>query len=293
VFKRLVLLLGAAAFVQPKSSARELFSGERAWLLLEAQLAAGPRIPGSPGHSRTRDWLLAELRKVARNVVRDDFTGKLDGDSVPLTNLSADLGPPGPRPILLGAHWDSRPFADQDPDPAKRDDPVPGANDGASGVAVLLEAARVMRPAVPVRVVFFDGEDLGRELAGFFLGSRRFASRLGKERPRWGVVVDMVGDKDLEIRREQLSRDGAGDVIRKIWSAARRTGHASAFPDRDGPLVYDDHWPLLQAGVPVADLIDFNYGPWHTTFDTADKCSPKSLQAVGRTLVAAIEAEIP
>lgn len=253
----------------------------------------GPRFPGSPGHARARQWLVASLRKVARNVQTLDFEGTFDGRAVALSNIQADIGPAGPRPILLAAHWDTRPWADQDADPARRTWPIVGANDGASGVAVLLEAARVLRPRVPVRLVLFDGEDLGRDLSTFFQGSRRYAASLGRAAVRWGVLLDMVGDADLEIPREQLSSQAAPEVVDRIWAAARQAGYGRHFPDRDGPRVYDDHWPLIQVGVPMADLIDFDYAYWHTTGDTAEKCSPSSLEAVGRTVVKAIESQTP
>jgi Zn-dependent M28 family amino/carboxypeptidase len=253
----------------------------------------GPRSPGSAGHVRARAWLLDSLRKVARDVTVDDFDGTLDGRKVALTNVQADLGPAGERPILLAAHWDTRPWADQDRDPRLRNRSLIGANDGASGVAVLLEVARVLRPRVPVRLVVFDGEDLGRDLSGFFQGSRRYAEGLVPGAVRWGLLLDMVGDRDLEIPREQLSREAAPEVLAKVWAAARRLGYARHFPDRDGPRIYDDHWPLIQAGVRMADLIDFDYAYWHTTGDTAERCSPASLEVVGRTVVRAVEAETP
>ncbi len=270
-----------------------LFDGAAAWKHLTAQTKLGTRFPGGPGHAKARTWLLATLRQVARNVSADDFDGTLDGRRVALTNIQADLGPVGAKPILLAAHWDTRPWADQDRDPRLRDKPIVGANDGASGVAVLLEAARVLRPRVPVRLVFFDGEDLGRDLDTFFQGSRRYAAGLVPGAVRWGLLIDMVGDSDLEIPREQLSGEAAPDVLDRVWAAARRSGYAKQFPDRDGPRIYDDHWPLIQAGVRMADLIDFDYAYWHTTGDTAERCSPTSLEAVGRTVVKAIEAEKP
>lgn len=285
--------LAGAGAVGESEAAPVLFDGRRAWGHLVAQTDMGPRYPGSPGHARAREWLISSLGKVARNVVTDDFDGTLDGRKVRLTNIQADVGPAGPRPVLLAAHWDTRPWADQEPDARRREQPIAGANDGASGVAVLLEAARVLRPRVPVRLVFFDGEDLGRDLALFFQGSRRYAASLAPGSVRWGVLLDMVGDADLEIPREQLSKEHAPDVLAKIWAAARGAGYARHFPDRDGPRVYDDHWPLIQAGVRMADLIDFDYAYWHTTGDTADRCRPASLEAVGRTVVRAIEAESP
>ncbi|MBM3269215.1 MAG: M28 family peptidase [Candidatus Sericytochromatia bacterium] len=288
----IVSATGMAARANPApAAARPLFDGQRAWKHLEAQLAFGPRCPGCPGHARTRAWLVKELRALTPRVTVDEFTGSLDGKPVKLFNIIADIGPAGPRPILLGAHWDTRPWAERDPDPARRNTPIPGANDGASGVAVLLEVARVVRPNVPVRLVFFDGEDLGQGYDGFFQGSRRFADRLGANKPRWGLIVDMVGDADLRIEKEEFSRHMAAAVVERVWNEASRSGYARYFKDNPGPRIFDDHWPLLNAGVQVADLIDFDYPWWHTTYDTAERCSPASLEVVGRVVVGVVEAE--
>jgi hypothetical protein len=286
-----ILVLLGLPLLQAPTQAPESFDGLRAFAHLEAQVAMGPRCPGCPGHAKTKAYLLKELRARTRRVSFDEFKGSNAGKAVALTNIIADLGPEGPRPVLLAAHWDTRPWAERDPDPKKRNTPIAGANDGASGVAVLLEAARVIRPAVPLRLVFFDGEDLGQGYDGFFQGSRRFASRMGTQKPRWGILVDMVGDADLEIEQEEFSRHMAGEVLEKVWKAAAKTGYAKYFRDRPGPRIFDDHWPLLNAGVPVADLIDFDYPWWHTTYDTAERCSAASLEAVGRVVVATIEAE--
>jgi len=269
-----------------------MFDGARALALLESQVAMGPRCPGSPGHRRARGWLLEQLAAAgARDITVDDFAGDCAGVPVPLSNIAADLGPRGDAPVLLAAHWDTRPWADRDPDPARRNEPIPGANDGASGVAVVLEVARVARPAVPVRVVLFDGEDLGRDHVGYSQGARRFAGRLRGVLPRWGLLLDMVGDAVLEIPREAYSERHAGEIVRKVWDAARALGHEAVFVDRPGPGIKDDHLALIEAGVPMVDLIDFDYPWWHTLGDTPDRCSAASLEAVGRVVTATLESE--
>lgn len=267
------------------------FSSERAWDHLVAQVEFGPRVPGTAAHGKCLAWLEERLRSVTSRVSKDPFDGTLEGERVRLTNLFADIGPPGPRPILLAAHWDTRPWADQDPIQSNRSTPIAGANDGASGVAVLLELARVLRPQVPVKLAFFDGEDLGRELNTFFQGSRRYAKSLKAPFPRWGILLDMVGDRDLQIPREAFSAEAAPQLLDRIVASAKRVGASAAFPDRPGARVYDDHWPLIEAGVQMVDLIDFDYTAWHTLADTPDACDARSLEKVGRTLVDLVESE--
>ncbi len=209
-----------------------------------------------------------------------------------MTNVIASYNPKMKKRIMLCAHWDSRPRADQDPDSILAHQPIPGANDGASGVAILLEMGRLFSmqpPPVGVDIVLFDGEDYGLagEEKGWFLGSTRFARNLGGYRPRMAILLDMVGDKDLQIYRESISQRYAGEINDYIWSVAKEIG-STAFIDSVKHSVSDDHIPLLSSGIKAIDIIDFDYPYWHTHEDTPDKCSPQSLEAVGRVLVAAI-----
>jgi Zn-dependent M28 family amino/carboxypeptidase len=193
--------------------------------------------------------------------------------------------------ILLGAHYDTRIFADQDPDLEKRNQPVPGANDGASGVAVLLELARVLPETYPgtIWLVFFDAEDNGG-IQGWdwILGSRAFVDQLGGQ-PDAVVIVDMIGDADLNIKMEPSSD---ARLTAEIWSQAAELGYKEYFLPVPGPRVLDDHTPFLRAGIPAVDIIDFDYLYWHTTADTLDKVSAESLQVVGETLVAWLESQV-
>jgi len=267
------------------------FDRERAWAHLLAQVDAGPRVPNTPGHAATREYLLRELDAVADRVETQDFVATVRGTPLQLSNVIGVLGADRPVKVLLCAHWDTRPWADMDPDPQNRQTPIPGANDGASGVAVLLEVARVLReapPAVGVIIVFFDGEDYGPNIDAMFLGSRYYAQHVVPERPAWGILLDMVGDRDLHIPREGYSQQYAAAVNDRVWAAARQLGRAE-FEDRPGPHILDDHVALLEVGIPVIDLIDFDYGPgnswWHTLADTPDKTSPASLEAVGQVVL--------
>jgi Zn-dependent M28 family amino/carboxypeptidase len=196
---------------------------------------------------------------------------------------------------LLCAHWDTRPRAEQDPDKSKRNKPILGANDGASGVAVLLELASLLRtkaPPIGIDIALFDGEDYGAEgdHANYLLGSRYFAkNRPSSYLPRFGVLLDMVGDKNLELPKEGFSVRYAPGVVNLVWSTARELG-ISQFVDAAGEDIIDDHLPLNEAGIPTIDLIDFNYPDptnrfWHTHQDIPENCSPESLEAVGAVLV--------
>lgn len=196
---------------------------------------------------------------------------------------------------MLCAHWDSRPRADKDPDSTRHTQPVPGANDGASGTAVLLEMARVLAafpPEIGVDIVLFDLEDLGDygadddpdSLNPFSIGAAYFVSQRGQYTPRYGILLDMIGDKDLHIKKEGYSQAAAPLLLEQIWAAAEKVG-ADAFVDSHGVAITDDHVPFLRQGIPVVNLIDFDYPYWHTVADTPDKCSPASLQQVGDVLV--------
>ena len=267
---------------------RSQFDGERAFALLERQCEFGPRPPGSAAHVEAAEWLSLTLSELADEVAVQRFVAQSRTGDVELTNIIASFRPDSRERVLLAAHWDTRAVAEKDPDPAERETPILGANDGASGVAVLLELARLMAddpPAVGVDIVLFDGEDGGDEggLPGWCLGSTYYAARMGSYCPQYAVVVDMIGDRDLSIPREPNSWQANPEAVERVWSAARRAGSRS-FEDAFGQAMYDDHVPLILAGVPSVLVIDASYEYWHTIGDTPDKCSPRSLEEVGRAL---------
>ncbi|MFQ5896063.1 MAG: M28 family peptidase, partial [Nitrospinota bacterium] len=252
--------------------ARE-FDAEAAYELVKKQVALGSRALGRPGHRAARSLLLAELRRRADRVWEQEFRWR----GFTLTNLVAEVrgdysGKPRPR-LLFATHWDTHPFAVREEEPFLRRRPVPGANDGASGVAVLLEVARALRARRPPRdvlIVLFDGEDWGQD-GQWFIGSTHFArTALAPGGPfpagsfRYGLVVDMVGDRDLQIHPEGHSQRDAPDVVRRVWESARRVG-ARGFLPGVRHWVRDDHLPLNAAGLRTALLIDFDYPAWHTT----------------------------
>jgi hypothetical protein len=272
-----------------------VFDGAHAYDLLVKQCEFGPRVPDTSSHEKCREFLVAALKPYANQVVEQSFEQHLEGlkKTVRLTNIIASFDMAAGRRILLCAHWDSRPWADQDPDPQNHTQPVPGANDGASGVAILLEIARVLKSTPPpagVDIILFDGEDAG--LRGqnetYLAGSRYFAKNKSvRFNPMLGILLDMVGDADLQIHKEGYSMQYASGVADRLWSLAAQIGVHEFVPSEKHHVI-DDHLPLLEAGIPVVDLIDFDYPYWHTVADTPDKCSAQSLEKVGRVVLTAI-----
>ena len=278
-----------------------VFEEERAYALVSEQTDFGPRVPGTAAHDSARVWLQARLGVYADRVVEQQIEIPDPADTTRTfrgTNVVASWQPGLRRRILLAAHWDSRPVADNDPDPARRLEPVLGANDGASGVAVLLEIARLLdaqplqRP-IGVDIILFDLEDLGTidpavpegDRVPFAMGSEMFVLHNPGYRPVWGILLDMVGDTDLRIPKEGYSVQHAPELVDRVWAAARRVG-STAFLDNVGPAIQDDHVPFLRAGIPMVNLIQTPFpDTWHTTSDTPENVSAESLGQVGRVLV--------
>jgi Zn-dependent M28 family amino/carboxypeptidase len=267
----------ALGFMREASTTESRFDGQRALGDVQQQVQFGPRVPGSEAHARALDWMEAELTAAGWQVQRQES----ESMGHPIINLVVSRSDAFPK-IILGAHFDSRLQADRDPQVERRALPTPGANDGASGVAVLLELARSLpHDGIPITLVFFDAEDNGR-IPGWdwILGSRAFVASLSAK-PEKMILVDMVGDKDLQVRPEANSDAQLRD---SIWATASLLGHAGSFPTNVGGAILDDHVPFLEAGIPAVDLIDINYEYWHTSADTPDKVSAQSLQIVGDVL---------
>ncbi len=268
-------------------TSRPEVDGARAHERVVEQVNMGPRIPGSEGHRRFREWLLAELGRLGARVETQAFEDTVGGEPMTATNVIARYGPRSGRPILLAAHYDTRRHADRDP--VHPDAPVPGANDGASGVAVLLEVAELMHEKAPgrqVELVFLDAEDQGTPTRNddWCRGAQAYARSLAARledgtAPIAGFVFDMVGDADLDIHPEMTSSRRASNIAALVVQAAHATG-ATGFHDEPKYAVMDDHIPILEAGVPCVDVIDFDYAAWHTTGDTPDKVSANSLAQV-------------
>ncbi len=267
-------------FLRPSMQTIQAFSGEAAYQDVIAQMKMGPRTPGSQAHQQAVDWMIEQFNEAGWQT--EIQTTERMGH--PIQNVVAKRGSGKPW-IILGAHYDSRMAADQDPSLALRDQPVPGANDGASGVAVLIELARSLPKNLDKQVwlVMFDAEDQGN-LPGWdwILGSQAFADSL-QTKPDAVIVVDMIGDADLNIYKE---RNSAPALLDAIWAEADTLGYGVNFIPQYKYSMLDDHTPFLKKGIRAADLIDFDYHYWHTTQDTADKVSAASLEAVGKTLQA-------
>lgn len=271
------------------------FDGEAAYGYVQQQVAFGPRVPNTDAHERTGDWILNRLRGTVDSVEVQAFEHVTqDGDTLRLRNFIGRFRPDETARVLFVAHWDTRPMSDQAPNLGDRRTPVPGANDGASGVAVLLGVADVLAqtaPAFGVDLLFVDGEDYG-DFSGpdVLIGSRYYAAGADPTRlPLFAVVWDMIGDADLEIPQEANSVNLAPEVVNRVWSTAQRLGYDDVFVSRVGTPITDDHLPLLEVGIRAIDVIDFQYGPsnryWHTPQDTPDKVSAASLQVIGDVAV--------
>ena len=300
----LALLIGLAGGV--RAAAAPDFSGERAMAWVERQCELGPRPPGSSALEALRRVIEAHADSLGLSCVRLCFTATdpWRGGELEVCNLVVSAGPAGGERLWLGAHYDTRPAADRDRDPARRDEPILGANDGGSGTAVLLHLMELLAASPPQRgvdLLFFDAEDSGRsgDPGGFCVGSRHlaatwqdFASPLAAGRPQALVLLDMVGRRDLQIGMEGYSLQMAPELTRAVFARADALELWAFVPTR-ATAVYDDHVPFLQAGIPAVDLIDFSFPEWHTTADTPAICDPASLEAVGRLAASLIWDPLP
>jgi hypothetical protein len=260
----------------------------------------GPRIPGTPAHERTGDWILARLRATADTVVVQAFTHVTRrGVRLPLRNFLARFRPAATERVLFLAHWDTRPHADQSANLAQQQLPVPGANDGASGAAALLgiaDALKAKAPTLGVDLLFTDGEDYGNDWAQWeepasdvLIGSRWFgAHQPAGYPPLFAVLLDMVADKDQQFYYEGNSEAFAPEVVDRVWHTAADLGYGRTFIPGVKHTLTDDHVALQKAGIHAIDVVDFDYPYWHTTEDTMDKVSAASLQVVGDVALALV-----
>jgi len=292
----LIALLGLLPDLS-QAGAPPVFDGDRAMALLVKQTEMGPRTPGSSGNLLLRNTIISKAEKGNLRVKTHIFESVMPMGSSPveLCNVIVSAGPEGCSAgarLWLGAHFDTRPVCDRDPDSSLHEQPLVGANDGASGVAVLMHLMELLaanEPDVGVDLIFFDGEDSG--LSGdpftYCLGSQRLASTLGEfgnplnsECCDGLILLDMIGDRDLFIPMEGYSLRNAPEFTKKVFQRAAELG-LPAFSMTPGQTVFDDHVPFLQRGIPAVDLIDFSFPHWHTTSDTPESCSPGSLSQVG------------
>jgi hypothetical protein len=306
------VLIGAASCDRVRSGPQTAFDGEQAMTYARTQLEFGPRVPGTEGHRRTGDWIVAQMRQRADTVVEQRWMHVTQrGDTLPMRNILARFRPDVAERVLYVAHWDTRPTADRDRNLGARTQPIPGANDGASHTALLIAVADVLKktpPSVGVDLLFVDGEDYGDfsdpDQRDVLIGSRYFAEHLPSPgyRPLFGIVWDMIGDRDLNIYQEGNSVQAAPEVVQRVWQVAKDLGYDDYFIPEAIEAITDDHVPLIKKGLRVIDVIDIDYGPpidnggrpaptyHHTMQDTIDKISARSLQVVGDVATALVTA---
>lgn len=277
------------------------FSADSAYSYVKQQCDMGPRVPGTPAHERCAQWLTASLRQWCDTVVVQQApVTTFDGKQLNCKNIVGTFNPQASDRLLVLAHWDCRPWADNDPDPSLRQQPVMGANDAASGTAVILELARLMaqqRPEVGVDLLLVDVEDWGENENedSWALGTQHWANNphVAGYRANCGILLDMVGTRGARFTQEYFSKQYAQGVIDMVWKTASQSGFGSYFINQDGGAITDDHVMVNRlAGIPTIDIIDMRldsdtgfFDGWHTTHDTLDQIDPATLRAVGQTLV--------
>jgi len=290
------------------------FIADSAMAYCQAQCDFGPRTMNSKAHDLCEEWIINKFKGFGLEVEtqKADLTG-WDGTKLHSTNIIAHFNPQAERRILICAHWDSRPWADNDPDSTNWHKPVLAANDGASGVGVMLEVARLLQNdttlAIGVDLVCFDAEDYGTPQWAeknedsentWALGAQYWAKNLPENyKPQFGILLDMVGGQGAKFYQEQFSLRYAASIVDKVWSAARHAGYGSMFTNEVGGQITDDHIPVNEAGIPTVDVIpcypDCNqssFGPtWHTINDDMEHLDANTLKAVGQTLIQVIYSE--
>ncbi len=281
---------GSAASQSKAARTSTGFDGSAAYRYAKAQVDFGPRVPGSPAAKQAGDWIIRQMRARADTVIVQSFIyTTADGKKVPLRNILARFRPELSERVLYLTHWDSRPVSESAATDAERKMAVPGANDGASGVGMFVALGDVLKktkPNVGVDLLFTDGEDYGQfgpPEVDVLIGAKYFATHLPSPgyKPLYGVLFDMIGDKDLRIPYEMNSFQQAPEVVSRVWQTAADRGYGDVFVQESGGLITDDHIPLLNVGIHVIDVIDLTYPPHHTPQDTMDKISAKSLGIVG------------
>lgn len=295
------------AVVEPYQPQSPVFNADSAYRYLEEQVAFGPRVPGTAAHEACGNYLSAKLASFGAEVTeqRTEVT-HYDGRRLPIRNIIGSFAPEQEKRILLFAHWDSRPFADEESDPERRQQPISGADDGASGVGVLLEIARQLQQKpldVGVDIIFFDLEDWGEPSFGqqqvtgdwWCMGSRYWAEQPHVEhyRAEYGILLDMVGSAGATFLKEGYSLQYAPAIVERVWSTARKLGYGSYFPQQQGGYITDDHLPVNELErAPSINIINLKrdsrtgFGPhWHTLKDDMRNIDRNTLKAVGQTVL--------
>ena len=282
------------------------FDADSAYRNIKAQVDCGPRVPGSEGHARCAQYLVDELKRYGVDTVIEQKTivAAFNGDKLPINNIMGQINRNVEVRVLLLAHWDTRPWADQEERKEDRTKPILGANDGGSGVGVLLEVARCLnieKPSIGVDILFVDAEDYGKmdgwgnNDVTWCLGSQYWSKNLPYEsgkRPIYGILLDMVGGHDAKFHREYSSQQMARNIVNKVWTMAAASGYGDTFVNELGGSIVDDHLFVNNAGIPCIDIIESlnpatnSFNPtWHTLDDNMKNIDRKPLKAVGQTLL--------
>jgi len=320
-FLFLFLLMSSCMSGQKKKSSSEqilkvvpVFNEDSAYYYLAGQLAFGPRVPNTEGHKACGDYLVEKMRSFGGTVTEQPMQLKaFDGSLLDARNIIVSFHPEKTRRILLFAHWDTRPWADEDPDPQNHNKAIPGANDGASGVAVLMELARHLgtttSTSLGVDIILFDAEDYGqpswfdgiRVEDSWCLGSQYWAKNphIKNYSAEYGILLDMVGAKNAVFAKEYFSLRYAAPIVNKVWNTAARIGYSKYFENTEGGAITDDHLYINRlAGIPSINIIDYRsdspngfYPYWHTLEDNLDKIDKNTLKATGQTLLEFIYTE--
>ena len=280
-----------------------VFNSDSCYAFVEKQTGFGPRVPGSNAHSECAAYFEDFFNRLGLETeIQEAELSAWDGKVINAKNIIASVNPEAKARIFICAHWDSRPWCDEDPDPANHGLPVMGANDGASGIGVLLEIARILsenEPEMGIDILFTDAEDWGDSGAGddssWALGTQYWTEnphRKGYQYPSFGILLDMVGDRNAKFLKEYFSVQAAGSIVEKLWTTAASLGYDNYFINTQGGAMTDDHVFLIRAGIPCVDIIDqrmdsdTGFCPqWHTTSDTMRHIDRNTLEAVGQTVV--------
>ncbi len=286
------------------------FDRDSAYTYVEKQVSFGPRVPNTDAHRQAKNWLVEQFESFGAKVIEQDFEANAyTGEALQATNIIAQFNPDAKKRVLLGAHWDSRPFADSPLSEERKEEPILGADDGGSGVAVLLEVARQLGQhpiGLGVDIVLFDAEDYGESGGNnpdsYALGSQYWSRNVhlsGDQRPQYGILLDMVGSKGARFPKEYFSAQFAPRLLNKVWKLAQSMGYSNYFVDAQGGAITDDHYYVNTiARIPMIDIINrpvdtqTGFGDyWHTHEDDMDVIDRRTLRAVGQVVLAVLYRE--
>ena len=285
----------------------QTFDADSAYMYTKKQVDFGPRVPGTSAHKMCGDYLADELKRFGAKVIEQEADLKLyNGNIIRAKNIIGSFQPDNKNRILLCAHWDTRPFADHDPDRANHAKAIDGANDGAGSCAVLLEIARqiqIKQPEIGIDIIFFDAEDWGvpsfeynnYDESGYCLGSEYWAKNphVKNYTAKFGILLDMVGSPDAVFYKEYHSMKHAGNIVQKVWETAAGLGYGRYFINAVGGSIEDDHVQIIKhRQIPCVDIIHYDpqsatgFGTfWHTLNDNMDNICKDTFKAVGETVL--------